>query len=278
MKVCVTGANGYIGSHVVTELLDGGNSVIAIDLNNANIDKRAIFVNTDIYAMSNDFWNKNDVPDVLLHFACKDVAVHNSEYHILSIQKNFDFIKNMYENGIHHIVTVGSMHDIGYYVGKVAENVETNPTTYYGIAKNTLRQLLEVYFNDKNAVYQHLRFFYTYGDDEQSSGSVFKKILQLEKEGKDSFPFTDGKNMFDYTEIHQLAKYVVAVISQKDVDGIVNVCSGKPIAIKDMVAKYIEKNNLSIKPDYGKFPSRAYDSPCIYGDRTKLDLIMARKK
>ena len=277
MKILVTGANGYIGYHVIKALLDEGHEVIAADFNNNRIDKRAKFINLDIYGEHENLYEKLGKPEVLLHLACKDVPVHNSLWHIESIPKNFKFIKELVDNGLKQVVTVGSMHDIGYYEGAVPEDAVPNPMSFYGISKDTLRRLLTVFLKDKDVSYKHLRFFYTYGDDEQSSGSVFSKILQLAKEGKEFFPFTDGKNKFDYIEIHELAKQITAVIEQNEIDGIINCCSGKPITIREQVEKYIGEHNLKIKPDFGKYPSRPYDSPCIYGDNTKIKKIMELK-
>lgn len=277
MKILVTGANGYIGSHMIKALLDNGHEVIAVDFKNDRIDSRARFIKMDIYENNENLYEALDKPEVLLHLACKDVPVHNSLWHIESIPKNFKFIKELADNGLKQVVTVGSMHDIGYYEGAVPEDAIPNPMSFYGISKDTLRRLLSVYLKDKNVSYKHLRFFYTYGDDEQSSGSVFSKILQLAKEGKDSFPFTDGKNEFDYIEIHELAQQVAAVIEQDEINGIINCCSGKPVSIKEQVEKYIREHNLKIKPDFGKYPSRLYDSPCIYGDNSKIKKIMNLK-
>ena len=41
-----------------------------------------------------------------------------------------------------------------------------------------------------------------------------------------------------------------------------------------MVEQFIADNKLSIQLDYGAYPERPYDSPCIYGDTTKIDQIM----
>ncbi|MCR4881804.1 MAG: NAD(P)-dependent oxidoreductase [bacterium] len=273
-KVLVTGANGYIGSHATKELLDGGHQVVAVDINDSRIDKRADYRNIDIYDEELDLFNELGQPDVLIHFACKDVPVHNSTYHVESIYKNFMFIKKLIDSGLKQVITIGSMHDIGYWEGAISEDTPQNPQTFYGVSKNTLRKLLEIYISGKDVCYQHLRFFYTYGDDEQSSGSIFSKILQMEKEGKARFPFTDGKNKFDYIEIHELAKQIRLVIEQTEVQGIINCCSGKPIAIGEMVDNFIKMNNLKIRPDYGKFPSRPYDSPAVWGDDSKIKQII----
>ena len=61
---------------------------------------------------------------------------------------------------------------------------------------------------------------------------------------------------------------------QKKVCGIINCCSGTPISLGERVEKFIADNNLKIKLDYGKFPDRPYDSPGVWGDNKKIQMIM----
>ena len=277
-KIVITGANGYIGSHLTKEMLDAGYEVTAIDINNGRIDSRANYKNIDLYNPDTDLYTELGKPDIVMHFACKDVPVHNSLYHVEYIYKNFLMIKKLIDSGLKHIVTVGSMHDVGYWEGAIDENTPTNPRTFYGVSKDTLRRLVEIYTSDKDVCYQHLRFYYTYGDDEQSSGSIFSKILQMSKEGKDMFPFTDGKNKFDYIEIHELAKQIRMAVEQNEICGIINCCSGEPVAIGEMVDNFIKNHHLKIKPQYGAYPKRAYDSPAVWGDNSKIKKIMEQHK
>lgn len=274
MKIVITGANGYIGSHVVKALLDENHEVIAIDLRFDKVDNRAIKFVSNIFDKDENFFEKWGNPDALIHLAWQDVPVHNSTSHIDNLPLHFHFIKNLVDNGLKQVIATGSMHDVGYFEGVIDENTPTYPATLYGIGKNTLRQVLEVYLKDKAVTFQWLRFFYTYGDDLNSSGSLFSKILQLENEGKDLFPFTDGKNQYDYLHVDKLASQIAAVVAQKEITGIINCCSGRPTSIKDKVEEFLKENNLKIKPEYGKFPSRPYDSPIIYGDSTKIDKIL----
>ena len=57
-------------------------------------------------------------------------------------------------------------------------------------------------------------------------------------------------------------------------DGIINCCSGKPVALADKVEEFIKEHNFKIKLNYGAFPDRPYDSPAVWGSREKIDIIL----
>ena len=61
-----------------------------------------------------------------------------------------------------------------------------------------------------------------------------------------------------------------------DVNGIINICSGKPVSLRERVEQFVKENNLSIKLQYGAFPDRPYDSPIIYGDDKKIKRILGK--
>ena len=68
-----------------------------------------------------------------------------------------------------------------------------------------------------------------------------------------------------------------AAVMQTEVDGVINCCTGKPMSLAERVENFIKENQLDIQLEYGAFPDRPYDSPCIYGDPTKINLIMSNK-
>jgi dTDP-6-deoxy-L-talose 4-dehydrogenase (NAD+) len=170
---------------------------------------------------------------------------------------------------------MGTMHEAGYWEGAIDENTPCNPISMYGIAKDALRRSIIQYCNQKEVVLQWLRCFYILGDDKKNN-SIFCKLLNAAEEGKTTFPFTTGKNKYDFIKVEELATLISATIVQTNITGIINCCTGAPISLADQVESFIEEHNLNIKLEYGAFPDRPYDSPCIYGDATKINKIMNR--
>ncbi|SEC12816.1 NAD(P)-dependent oxidoreductase [Paenibacillus sp. GP183] len=272
-SVVVTGAGGYIGRHVVKTLLDLGIVVRTIDSSKKEIDNRAETLEVDIFANNETIYEDLGKPDVCLHMAWKDGFVHNAESHMQNLHAHYKFIKNMVNGGLKHITVMGTMHEVGYYIGEINEDTPTNPYSYYGIAKNTLRQSLNVLLKDKDVVFQWLRAYYIYGDDTKNN-SIFAKIIQAEDEGKEIFPFTTGKNMYDFISVEELSNQIAMSSLQTEINGIINCCSGVPVALREMVENFLIKNEFKIKLQYGAFPDRPYDSPAIWGSNEKIKKII----
>lgn len=272
-KILVTGAGGYIGRHIVTELLNMGANVIATDLYVDNIDNRATIIKADIFSGNKDLYKELDSPDVVLHMAWKDGFIHNSDAHMEYLSKHYQFIKNMVESGLKHLAIMGTMHEIGYYEGAIDENTPSNPISMYGIAKDALRKSTQLLLKDKDVILQWLRAYYIYGDDKRNN-SIFAKIILAEEEGNEFFPFTTGENKYDFIRVEELAKQISACVMQDEVNGIINCCSGVPISLAEKVESFIKENSFKIKLKYGAFPDRAYDSPAVWGDSSKIEAIL----
>lgn len=280
MKILVTGANGYLGKGIVKELLDRGLNIIATDLRDDYIDKRANVVCADLFKIDNpyEFFGQ---PDVLVHLAWRDGFIHDSDNHIGDLPKHFEFIRNMIEyrttnkvagNAIKKIVVMGSMHEVGFYEGSIKEDTPCNPLSKYGISKNALRRLVELECKKNNVLFQWLRGFYIVGNSIDGS-SIFSKIVQAEKEGRKEFPFTMGLNQFDFLDYEVFCKYVVDAIVQDSINGIINICKGRPERLAERVERFIKDNEFNIILKYGAFLDRPYDSKAIWGDDTKLKNI-----
>ena len=272
--VLVTGAGGYIGRHVVLALLERGVHVKALDLRLDGVDPRAERVAADLFSADPEIYDRLGRPDVVLHMAWRDGFKHNSPAHLDDLPAHFHLIENLLAGGLKHLAVMGTMHEVGYWEGPIDETSPCRPASLYGISKNALRETAALLAGQHDALLQWIRAYYIVGDD-KFGNSIFSKLLAASEEGRRTFPFTSGKNKYDFISVSDLARQIAAIVCQDEVAGIVNACSGEPLSLADRVEAYIREHGLDLELEYGAFPDRPYDSPGVWGDATKIRAIMA---
>ena len=273
MKVLVTGANGYIGRHLINALANQGHDVVACDICFDSVRNDIKQVKINIFEDHNDIFKKLGCPDVCIHLAWRDGFIHNSDKHIGDLSSHFKFLTSMINGGLKHLSVMGTMHEVGYWEGMIEENTPCHPQSMYGIAKNTLRESLFLYVKGKDVDLKWLRAFYRLGDD-KANNSIFSKIIIAAEKGQKTFPFTSGRNKYDFLNVEELASQIAAASTQQEISGIINCCKGTAVSLASKVESFIMEKGLDIKLEYGAYPDRPYDSPCIYGDPSKINAIM----
>lgn len=111
MKILITGGTGYIGSHTVVELLENGKDIIIVDnLSNSSIDVlegikkitniKPEFVKLDLTDVSstNDFFEKNNDIESIIHFAAFKSVNESVENPLLYYQNNLISLMNILSN------------------------------------------------------------------------------------------------------------------------------------------------------------------------------------
>ena len=210
---------------------------------------------------------------MLIHLAWKNGFIHNAPSHLEDLYAHYKFVTDMIDNNIKNVSVLGTMHEVGYHVGAIDENTPCNPLSLYGISKNALRQSLMYYVSNKEVNFHLLRGFYIIGDDMRSN-SIFGKIMRKVKAGEKTFPLNSGKIKYDFISLDDLCAQILATSVQGEVNGIINMCSGKPVPLEERVEQFISDNSLDISLEYNVFPDRPYDSPIIYGDASKIKAII----
>lgn len=213
------------------------------------------------------------VPDVLIHLAWRNGFNHSSSTHMSDLSAHYNLICNALDAGVSHVSAMGTMHEVGYWEGVITADTPCNPLSLYAVAKDSLRRALMLETGRREVIFQWLRGFYIYGDDETAQ-SIFGKLLRAARSGQKTFPFTSGRNLYDFTRVDLLAKMIVKASLQSDETGIINCCSGKPESLADRVEGFIADNNLDISLEYGAFPDRPYDSPGVWGDPRVINKIL----
>lgn len=279
-NVVITGAGGYVGTHVVSATADLGYRPVAVArcANGRSLDVRATVVEADILDPAFDLSTVVDPSDTaaVIHLAWQDGFVHNAPSHMTNLSSHFRFLTGLADAGYQRIAALGSMHEVGYWEGTIDADTPTDPVTLYGIAKDALRRSATLSLADK-VEFLWLRAFYILGDDRRNR-SIFAKLLEAADRGEKTFPFTTGRTLYDFIDVEDLATQIAVAATTPGVTGIVNTCTGRPESLASRVERFIADNDLSIALKYGAFPDRPYDSPGLWGDASRITELMSQTR
>lgn len=277
MKVAVTGATGFIGRHVLAEL--ERRSVETIALVRPSTAKplghsRSRVVQFDLQNTPPKAFELMGRPDVLIHLAWSGLPNYKSLHHFeQELPAQYRFLKGLVESGLQTLVVAGTCFEYGMQSGALSEDVATHPNNPYGFAKDALRCQLEYLKTVHPFQLAWARLFYLYGEG-QAESSLLPQLRQAAERGDPVFNMSGGEQLRDYLNIASVADYLVRLAIQARDVGIVNVCSGMPISIRQLIEGWIEDNGWNIKLNRGYYPYPDYEPMAFWGNRTKLDHIL----
>ena len=88
-----------------------------------------------------------------------------------------------------------------------------------------------------------------------------------------SFNMSGGQQVRDFLPVETVAKNIVRVALQKEVEGVINNGSGEPITVEKFVNEYLNKEKKKINLNLGFYPYPDYEPMHFWGDITKLNKI-----
>jgi len=279
MKILVTGASGFIGNYLVSELLKKNLYVITTGIEpkekicNEWLQK-VTYIQADLNKNRTDWFSIFGEPEMIIHLSWQGLPNYKELFHFeINLPHNYYFLKNMIENGCKKVVVIGTCFEYGMQSGALKEDLETKPNNPYGLAKDTLRKYLEQLQKQVDFNLKWLRLFYMYGIGQNPNSIISQLETALEK-GEEVFNMSGGDQLRDYLPVEQVAEYIVKISFQDKINGIINCCSGEPISIKELVENYLKEKNKSIGLNFGYYPYPDYEPMAFWGDDEQLRLAI----
>jgi nucleoside-diphosphate-sugar epimerase len=273
MNVAITGASGFIGQHVLSELESQSVECMALIRPNKTEKFKNYghkVVQFDIHNAPANAFELMGKPDVLIHLAWANVPQCESLNHFENeLPAQYTFLKMLIKSGLKNLVVAGTCLEYGMQAGSLKESLFPRPTSPYGFAKNALRCQLEYLQATSSFNLTWARLFYLFGEG-QSENSLLPQIKCAIHRGDEIFNMSGGEQLRDYLPVSIVAKHLVSLAMTGENIGVVNVCSGNPISIRKLVDGWIKENQWSIKLNLGYYPYRDYEPMEFWGDPNKL--------
>ena len=276
MKILVTGGAGYIGSHVVYELIDQGHDVTILDDMSLgleeNIDPRSIFVKGSTHSDS-------DLDSVLsvgfhgiIHLAAWKAAgesmTNPAKYAHNNLIGTINLLNACDRHGIKRFVfsSTSSVYGNPEYI-PIDEKHPTEPISYYGETKLQVEKNLKWFSELKGIRFGVLRYFNAAGYDikgrikgrERNALNLIPIAMEVAAGIRekvqvfgDNYDTHDGTGVRDYIHVSDLAiahRKALNYISENDKDLLVNLATGEGHSVLDVINKSKEVSGKEIPFD-----------------------------
>ena len=261
MKVLVTGGAGYIGSHVVLDLIDAGHDVVILDDMSLgcveNIHDKAEFVegSTLDEAMLDEVLAKN--MDAVVHLAAFKAAgesmTNPEKYSRNNLNGTTNVLNAMMKHNVMTFVFSSTAAVYGYpeYL-PVDEAHPLKPINYYGYTKLAIEDMLKWYGELKGLKFAALRYFNAAGYDvngklyglEQNPQNLLPIVMEVASGVRksmdifgDDYETSDGTGIRDYIHVNDLASAHVSALEylQENDSLTVNLATGEGYSVMDVI-------------------------------------------
>jgi UDP-glucose 4-epimerase len=297
-NILVTGGAGYIGSHIVEQLIKNKEKVIIIDNLVTGykrlINKKSKFIKADIK-------NKSKINKIIKDYNISSI-IHLAAYLNISeaennkkkyFQNNIIGTKNLLEacknSNVQNIIFSSSCSVYGDVKGSVSENRKPNPQGYYAYTKYKSEELIKKFSKQNKFNYGILRYFNVagaspsgkIGEIEKSHGHLIKNLAieSLKNKPKikifgDDYITRDGTCIRDYVHVSDLADIHIKglkYLKDNQKSFVLNCGYGNGYSVKQIV-NIFKKIKKGVEVQYQK--RRSGDIAQVYANTKKFKKIL----
>jgi len=290
-RVLVTGGAGFIGSHLVNKLIIRGYSVVVLDnFCSGKIENlREVLGRDGFEIFKGDVRDGKavreamDDVDAVVHLAALinvEESVNNPvETHDVNVVGTINVLEKAVRNGVKRFVYASSTAVYGEGNSlPLREDHSPKPISPYAASKISAECYCRAFNNCYGLRTVMLRYFNVYGSGQEHSsyGGVITRFLQSAFNDEPLIVYGDGKQIRDFIYVDDVVEAtVLALENNYSKCEAINICTGRPTAINELVQILKDVTGRNLKVVYDK--PRKGDARTNYGDPAKAEDILRFK-
>jgi nucleoside-diphosphate-sugar epimerase len=277
VRVLLTGATGFIGSHVARVLVTAGCDVQALVRPGAARDRiadlegRLGIVAGDVASVADPAVLAPLAPEVCIHlawYAEPGRYLHAVGENLASLRTSLDLTEALAAVGCRRLVAAGTCAEYGSPCGGTAldERTPINPSTPYARAKSAFHLAAQDIAGQAGMEFAWARLFFLHGPWEHPARIVPSAITACLR--GETFPATAGEQVRDYLHVADAAAALWS-IADSEVVGPLNVCSGEAVTLRSVLEAVEAAAGSQGTVRYGEMPYGSDEWMWMCGDNAK---------
>ncbi|MCL5103757.1 MAG: NAD(P)-dependent oxidoreductase [Armatimonadetes bacterium] len=276
MKVLITGITGFVGSQVARHLINGGHEVHGIIMENDDC-RRIDDIMPSVGVVTG---NLNDLDSLApaLEAVRPDVCIHLAWYvepgkylpsfeNLSSLHATGKLAELMGKMGCGKFVGAGTCFEYDLEYGYLSESTPTKPESLYAACKVAAEGVVSRIGDVTGMRVAWPRLFYQYGPFEDPRRLVAFLITSLMR-GEDA-NVSKGTQIRDFLHVEDVGA-AIAAVALSDLTGPVNVGSGVPVTVRQIVWTIAEALGRPELVHFGARQDNPTDPPFVCANNRKL--------
>ena len=266
-KYLVTGGAGFIGSHLVEELIKKGNEVIVVDnLHTGSLDNIKNYTK-DIEFIKKDVGNiaQQEIKDIdgIFHLGIYSSSPMYKDNPFLVGGAINDFLNMLNLSQRLNVKIVWASSSSIYNGNSVPWNEDMNifVKDYYTEARYAMERLASLHYDWYENMSIGLRFFSVYGPNERLKrkyANLVSQFLWDMKDGKSPIIYGDGEQRRDFIYVDDVVNGTLKAFNSNVKHGIYNIGTGISYSLNEVIKIINNILDISITPKYLDNPIKGY--------------------